>query len=362
MKRFAILMFLGLPTTADAQSVLERVLGKIDNSVNMRQVNGTYANIAENITSSTTKTETVYEAGGVSYTQAEYDALLSAKQAEAATTAATAAGSAIIITYQDRDGLGPLGAGYYVGDPTAATANPAPSGTWHDSLDAAKIAVGISPEILLVAQVATGVPLTYSYQINGAGPTFTSPTDAISSATATLTRSLLTTFEASFTLSTREVQVPGDTAVINGSIKNTITGLTTATAKTIAGLSAATEFTLPTLDMGDMATTVLGAVNTGDIALGVNAATDEAKTTTAAAISVAATQIGGTADSGALVLNIAHNAMIIDGSIRNTMTTVNGSVGSLSTTTLGAVNTGSIAAGVGAVVQGITGMAGQPSS
>lgn len=45
----------------------------------------------------------------------------------------------------------------------------------------------------------------------------------------------------------------------------------------------------------------------------------------------------------------------INGAITNTMTQVNGTVGDLSTTALGAVNTGTIVSGVNAAVAGIVG-------
>lgn len=74
------------------------------------------------------------------------------------------------------------------------------------------------------------------------------------------------------------------------------------------------------------------------------------------------TQIGGSADTGALVLNVASNAGAVNGSIENILASVNGSIGNLSTTALGAVNTGTITSGVNAAVQGIVGMSGQTAS
>ena len=154
----------------------------------------------------------------------------------------------------------------------------------------------------------------------------------------------------------------GVTTTIDGSITNIITGVTAATQEAVAGAASATEFTLPTLDLGDMATTALGAVNTGEIILGVNSAVDEANTSTTRAISAVMTQIGGSADTGALVLNVASNTSAVNGSIENDMIVVNGSIGNLSTTALGAVNTGTITSGVNAAVQGIVGMSGQSAS
>jgi hypothetical protein len=148
---------------------------------------------------------------------------------------------------------------------------------------------------------------------------------------------------------------------IDGSIDNTVTGVVEATALATASLATATEFTLPTMDFGDMATTALGAVNTGDITLGVNSAVDEAQTSTTAAISAALEQIGGSVDTGAIVINVASNANAINGSINNVLNQVNGSIGNLSTTALGAVNTSTIVSGVDAAVQGIVGMSGQSS-
>lgn len=56
-------------------------------------------------------------------------------------------------------------------------------------------------------------------------------------------------------------------------------------------------------------TASLAAVNAGEINLGVNSA-----------------------DTGALVLNVASNASAVNGSIENVMMAVNGSMGSASTT------------------------------
>jgi len=146
---------------------------------------------------------------------------------------------------------------------------------------------------------------------------------------------------------------------VDGSITNIVDGITEATQTAVAGAVSAVEYNMPTLDFGNMATTALGAVNTGNITLGVNSSVDEAQTSTTRAVSTALTQIGGAADTGALVLNIASNMTGVNGSISNTMTEVNGTVGNLSTTALGAVNTGTIISGVNAAVQGITGTAGQ---
>jgi len=160
---------------------------------------------------------------------------------------------------------------------------------------------------------------------------------------------------------TREVGLGG---IVDGSITNVIEGVTSAIAdasqSATAGLdTVAYEFNLPTYDLGALSTTALGAVNTGDITLGVNSTVDDAKTTSTQAVSSVMEQLGGSIDSGALVLNIASNMTGVDGSISNTMNNVNGALESASTTALGAVNTGTITSGVNAAVQGIVGTSGQ---
>lgn len=150
-----------------------------------------------------------------------------------------------------------------------------------------------------------------------------------------------------------------DGAGVNGSITNVVDGISEATQEAIASADvSAIEWDMPNLSWGDMATTALGAVNTGEITLGVNQAVDQAKTSSTAAYSAVANQLGGSADTGALVLNIASNMTGINGSISNTMNEVNGAVGDLSTTALGAVNTGTITSGVIAAVTGIIGTSG----
>lgn len=145
---------------------------------------------------------------------------------------------------------------------------------------------------------------------------------------------------------------------IDGSITNIVDGISAATQEAVAGSVTATEWNMPTLSWGDMATTALGAVNTGEITLGVNQAVDQAKTSTTGAYSAVVDQLGGSADTGALVLNVASNMTGVNGSIANTMEEVNGTVGDLSTTALGAVNTGTITSGVNAAVTGIIGTSG----
>jgi hypothetical protein len=272
-----------MASAASAQSVLERVLGQIDNATNLAQVNGTFANIAENIGSP----EVAYvDDSGVSLTPAEFDVIVLDTLASA------------------------IDDGYYFLNVDDVWEN-ADTGVLYSSYQAMQNA--LESDILNGGNAYTGEE--------------------------TLAR-----------------VVTGGLSGIDGSITNVIDGITDVTQEAVAGTVTAIEYNMPTFDFGDMATTALGAVNTGDITLGVNSSVDNAKTSTTEALSSIMTQLGGSTDTGAIVLNVASNMTGINGSISNTMEEVNGSIGNLSTTALGAVNTGTIVSGVNAAVQGITGV------
>lgn len=333
-------------TSASAQSVLERVLGQIDGATNLAQVNGVYANIAESVGSPGTVIPVT--------TTTESD-LLDFSTAPEATILWTVYGQEVRIwdigrTFDAGDGttLGkalPVDGSVTVNADGSITVDPG-IGTieiWNPSKDIYTNVTGL-PQSLTLSEVA------FVYEFGGT-LYLLSPDDHLASVPY---RDVTTT--TAYTL------LPGLSTTIDGSITNIIRGVSAATAEAVAGVVMATEFTLPTLDLGDIATTALGAVNTGEITLGVNSAVDEAATSTTNAIAAAMTQIGGSADTGALVLNVASNASAVQGSIQNTLLAVNGSVGDASTTALGAVNTGTIIAGVDAAVQGIVGMSGQSAS
>ncbi|KAB6718164.1 MULTISPECIES: hypothetical protein [Roseobacteraceae] len=264
---------------ASAQSVLERVLTSLD-AATSTELNGTFANIAENLGGGTT---TAYmDANGDIISEGQYDILLNA----ALDSIAALAGTGTII-------------GYQYGTVTYSTMAEAVTAAENDIAD------------------------NYtSFQTQGGG--------------------------------------------IDGSITNTIEGVTSAIAEatqsSTAGTTIAYEFNLPTYDLGALSTTALGAVNTGDITLGVNSTVDDAKTTSTQAVSSVMQQLGGTIDNGALVLNIASNMTGVNGSITNSMNNVNGVLASASTTALGAVNTGTITSGVNAAVQGIVGTSGSTTN
>lgn len=298
---------IAMASTASAQSVLERVLGQIDNATNLAAVNGTFANIAENIGGSETyyfdeTNDVLYSANDV----ATLDALPT--QAEYTVIAAT--------DYVADDGTGWITAAAYANlsaDEKAAYSLAGATAYYNDA----------DGNVINAAEFG-----------------------AITYATEAAQDLALAAFEP--------IVVAG-LGGVDGSINNVVDGITEATETAVAGVVTAVEFNMPTLNFGDMATTALGAVNTGDITLGVNSSVDNAKTTSTEAVSSVMAQLGGSADTGAIVLNIASNMTGINGSINNTMTEVNGTVGALSTTALGAVNTGTIISGVNAAVTGITG-------
>jgi len=293
---------------ASAQSVLERVLGQIDNSTNLASVNGTFANIAENLGG----TSTVYydAATNTTLTEAERDALADSLVAEDFTVVAT-------------------------GDAVNNTTGEVITAAAYANLSAADKA---------------------NYTVAAAAAYYTGP-DGL--AVTAANRPTLTAAALATQLAAYEAVTVSGFGGIDGSITNIVEGITAATQEAVAGAGvSAIEWDMPTLSWGDMATTALGAVNTGEITLGVNQAVDQAKTSSTAAYSAVADQLGGSADTGALVLNIASNMTGVNGSISNTMTEVNGTVGDLSTTALGAVNTGKITSGVNAAVTGIIGTSG----
>lgn len=165
-------------------------------------------------------------------------------------------------------------------------------------------------------------------------------------------------------------------ASIDGSISNIVTGLDQVQASVMGSVTAVD---IPTVNFGNMATTVLGAVNTGEIGLGANQVVEEAIAGTTEAIRSEIQQIGTIPGLTQVALNSALNTMDINGSITNRLTGVNGSVaavspevmdiamnatgalslsgvsdllGSMETTVLGAVNTGTIVSGVNTQISG----------
>jgi hypothetical protein len=174
--------------------------------------------------------------------------------------------------------------------------------------------------------------------------------------------------------------------LIDGSISIAAGRIDEATANVEDQITAISSVTT---NFGNMATTVLGAVNTGQIGLGTNQTVEEAVADTSQAVSSVISQVGTTAASTVLALNSALNTMDIDGSISIDLDGVNASVASISpdqldilsdggvltltgvgdllgnmnTTVLGAVNTGTIVSGVDNQVAGtIAGIVGNSAT
>jgi hypothetical protein len=376
---------ISIGTAANAQSVLERVLGQIDNATNLAPVNGTFANIAENIGGG--QTVSIYQdANGNQITGAEYDALLA--QVDQSDYTAIPTDSYVnpttgdVITSSAFSNLSATEQGAYVlaatetttstTSVTTSTTTTVTGTTQNFNQNVNTTYTTNTPNAAIASQstttttTTTGTPNTItttytntntnvnvnrttSYYMDAQGNVISA---AQYSALASVAPETLYTYQG-------DVIVDG-LAGIDGSINNLVDGLTDTTQQALASATvSATQWDMPTLNFGDMATTALGAVNTGDITLGVNSAVDEATTSTTQAVSSVMEQIGGAADTGAIVLNIASNMTGVNGSINNVMSEVNGSIGNLSTTALGAVNTGTITSGVNAAVQGIVGTSGQ---
>jgi len=304
------------------QSVLERVLAQVDNSTNLASVNGTFANIAENI-GGLTATDTY--AGG-------------AATSSTGTTLGASSSTAVYEAWVARNTV-------------AQTYNSVAGDQVYYNAATGQVIRTSTYSTLTAGEQAgfTAVAAASSLIANNDGTFSTIVTSGLAAELAARDVDLV---RESTDYTTTYI---GGIEGINGSINNVINGLDTATMVAAVGAVTATEFLLPTVDLGNISSTVLGAVNTGEITLGVNQAVDQAKTTSTGALSSVIEQIGGSADTGALVLNIASNMTGVNGSINNTMTGVNGSVGTAATTVLGAVNTGTITSGINAAVAGIVG-------
>ena len=178
------------------------------------------------------------------------------------------------------------------------------------------------------------------------------------------------------------------TSGINASITNILRGLEDPTASTSGGASATAAVDAL---IGNITTTGLGAVNTGDIQLiGSNLGFSEDIDTATAGTSEAIqqtiehtiTQVGTTTGQTMLALNSALNETNVNASVLNVMSGVNATIGrsgfeialsdtnfsavsamdadaiaaltgGISTTALGAVNTGTIVSGANDQVNGV---------
>lgn len=191
----------------------------------------------------------------------------------------------------------------------------------------------------------------------------------------------------------------------NPIIDASVTNIASQIEAVLASTSTAAASTAAEINIGNISTTALGAVNTGEI-LGSNdgstisvtgasqelsESVDKVVTSTSTAISHkivhAIRQPGSTADQFSPMINSALNTMVVQASVLNKMSGVNATIGrsgfetalsdatfnavsvmnvesiaaltgGIKTTGLGAVNTGVIVSGVNTTVKGIVGIGG----
>jgi hypothetical protein len=354
MKKLLIstaLASLAFTGTASAQSLLERVL----ESTNTQAITGIFSNTADNILAGATPD--VVNIGGTATTEdrtLQAGDIILVNDSAAGEVAATVSSDGSLFVDADGDGV-------------------------VDSGEAIDVRATLGSTVL----TDNGGNLTVA----------TSNLTAISTNTLSDVTNI-----ADFNVATVTTTVGGDTystSGINASITNILRGLDgpTATTETTQATEAVTAL------IGNISTTALGAVNTGDIELlGSNQTlTDNIDRATAGTseaiqqrIDQNITQVGTTASQTVLAINSALNETNVNASVLNTMSGVNATIGrsgfensltdanftavatmqadavaaltgGISTTALGAVNTGTIVSGandqVGGVVEAIVGNA-----
>jgi hypothetical protein len=271
---------------ASAQSLLERVLSDIS-AVPTTNVTGIFANTADNLLAGAVPD--VVNVGGT------------------ATTADRTAQVGDVITVTDSTGTEVTGTLDANGNLLDAGGTAIDDGTGSADIE-----------------IPVGSPLLS----NNAG-TLTVAASSILAGTATAATT------GTFVQATTTTTVGGDsfsTSGINASITNILRGLDGPTAVT-----ASTEATeAVTAIIGNLSTTALGAVNTGDIQLiGTNQSFSEDIDTATAGTSAAVsqvidhtiTQVGTTAGQTMLALNSALNETNVNASVMNVMTGVNATIG-----------------------------------
>ena len=126
-------------------------------------------------------------------------------------------------------------------------------------------------------------------------------------------------------------------------IDNTVTD---TTLTTIATSDAATSSDQTSFDIGDVTTAALGAVNSGDIDLTETAGTVDTASLASTSTTSASADYASAIGSGNSALSLALNLADIDGAVTATINGGSGSLGNVSTTAAGAINSGSIIANV----------------
>jgi hypothetical protein len=126
-------------------------------------------------------------------------------------------------------------------------------------------------------------------------------------------------------------------------IDNTITDTTLTTTATS---DAATSSDQTTFDIGDVTTAALGAVNSGDIDMTEAAGTVDTASLASTSTTSASADYASAIGSGNSAMSMALNLADIDGAVTATINGGSGSLGNVSTTAAGAINSGSIIANV----------------
>ena len=131
-------------------------------------------------------------------------------------------------------------------------------------------------------------------------------------------------------------------------IDNTVEDLTITTTLTS---DAATTSDQTTFNIGDVTTAALGAVNSGDIDMSEVGGTVDTSSLASTSTTSASADYASSIGSGNSAMSLALNAADIDGSVTAGITGGSGSLGNVSTTAAGAINSGSIIAKVIGVIE-----------
>lgn len=287
---FCAAAFATAPTYALA-SILERVLSLLDDAFPQFKASNISANIAENISNPTSRPRSL------------------------------ATGDQVIIGY-DASGLAVLG-----------TADA--FGVWVDPSQAAALGSGVSAGLYPVGSAVYSLPPAGQLSIFE---------QSSSGASLALAQELVMTR-------------------IDGSITNVMASVTPKLTADVTAFNSGLFSSY--IDVSTMGSTALGAVNAGEIithiqvitgpdALGTNGLDlahlgrgpnttfDYAHAGDISALTHRVSQMGGGVNESMLALNIASNATEVTGRVSNIIVGLNGSIGNIVTTTLGAVNGGMI--------------------
>lgn len=154
---------------------------------------------------------------------------------------------------------------------------------------------------------------------------------------------------------------------VDGTITNTLYDITMPDIESSVYAAEALT-TLASLDFGYEDALAIGGVNTGTVYLdqikdniagvstGANMAVDQAMTQSAFASSTRLSQLGAGPETAVLVMNIASNENAIRGRVDNLIVQVSGSIGRITATAIGAVNTGEIQSGISSLVTDMIGL------